>query len=225
MSGLPIGRPRFVTIEEVIGWHETAIAQYGGRPGLRDRSLLESALAQPQQGAGGQFAHEYPFGMAAAYAYHIAKNHPFADGNKRAALVCCGAFLRMNGWDLVSSGTEAADAILDVVAGKTDKTTLAGWLQSHSRLRPSMELRDFFATIDIARVHDRLESATVSRSHAELNASAEEAAHSSPLVRSLFEASRGCYEQGDKASGGNLGNQAMLLVALYRIAEDLGYEW
>ncbi|MDQ7012628.1 MAG: Fic family protein [Planctomycetota bacterium] len=69
-----------------------AVAQYGGDPGLRDRGLLESALAQPRQAFGGEFAHTYPFGMAAAYAFHIAKNHPFIDGNKRAALMCAGAF-------------------------------------------------------------------------------------------------------------------------------------
>src|SRR5262245_34604577 len=118
MTSFSIGRPRFVSIEEALGWHETMIRQYGGSPGLRDAALLESAMAMPRQGFAGQFAHEYPFEIAAAYAFHLAKNHPFVDGNKRAALMCCGSFLRMNGWDLVSTGEAAADAIIAMVEGR-----------------------------------------------------------------------------------------------------------
>src|SRR5690606_17241660 len=117
----------------------------GGSSGLRDRGLLESALAQPRQQFGGQFAHEYPFGMAAAYAYYLSKNHPFVDGNKRAALLCAGGFLRLNGWNLVSPGVEAADAVLDLVEGKIDRGGFAQWLEQHAEARPSFELRDFFA--------------------------------------------------------------------------------
>lgn len=139
MNAFPIGRPRFVTIEECLGWHETGIVQYGGMRGLRDLTLLQSALAMPQQGFGGNYAHTYPFEMAAAYAFHIAKNHPFADGNKRAALLCCGGCLRMNGWDLVSMGVEAADAIVAMVEGKLDKAGLASWLEANCKPRPSFE--------------------------------------------------------------------------------------
>lgn len=120
MTGFQIGKPRFVTLDEALGWHAVAIAEYGGAEGIRDAGLLESALAMPRQAFGGEFAHTYPFEMAAAFAFHIAKNHPFVDGNKRTALMCCGAFLRMNGWDIVSDGLQAAEAILSLVDGRLD---------------------------------------------------------------------------------------------------------
>ena len=136
MTGGSIGRPRFISIDEALAWHEIVIAQFGGSPGVRDRGLLESALAQPLQGFGGEHAHEFPFGIAAAYAFHIAKNHPFVDGNKRVALMCCGGFLRLNGWDLVSEGEQAADAILDLISGAHDKKSFAIWLANNCRPHP-----------------------------------------------------------------------------------------
>ncbi len=225
MTRLPIGRPRFVALEEALGWHETAIAQYGGSLGVRDVGLLESALAQPGQQFGGEFAHEYPFGMAAAYAFFIAKNHPFVDGNKRVALFCAGSFLRMNGWNLESKGEDAAEAVLGLVEGRIDRDAFAHWLSGHCRERPTMDLRDFFGVIDIDQLHTMLSSVALKPDHTELNQSAEEAAQSIPAVRSLFVASRYFYEQGNARAGADLGNEAMLLVALYRIAEDMGYEW
>lgn len=94
MTLLAIGRPRFVTRDEAFAYHTVSIEEYGGAHGLRDVGMLESALAMPMQGFSGEYAHAFPFEMAAAYAFHIAKNHPFVDGKKRTALMCCGAFLR-----------------------------------------------------------------------------------------------------------------------------------
>lgn len=148
MSRMPIGRPRFVSLEEALAWQETAIAAYGGSRGLRDVTLLDSALAQAGQGFGGHYAHEYPFGMAAAYAYHVAKNHPFVDGNKRAALLCCGGFLRMNGWDLVSEGEHAADAILSLaMAIWIRRPSLVGWRSTRVCAPPSNS--EIFSVVSI----------------------------------------------------------------------------
>lgn len=113
--------------------HQLVITRFGGDPGIRDHGLLDSALAQPQQGFSSQSAHAFPFGMAAAYAFHIAKNHPFVDGNKRVALMCAGCFLFLNGWELIAEGEAAADAIILLVEGRMDKAGLEGWLKQHSR--------------------------------------------------------------------------------------------
>ncbi len=78
--------PKFLTLSEVLEFHDDLIASFGGSPGVRDLGLAESALSMPQAGMDDQFFHAFPFEMAAAYAYHIAQNHPFVDGNKRTAL-------------------------------------------------------------------------------------------------------------------------------------------
>lgn len=125
------GAPRFLDTPTVLVLQSLLIMRYGGAEGLRDPGMLESALAQPRQGFGDQFAHAFPFEMAAAYAFHLAKNHPFVDGNKRIALMAAGAFLRMNGWDLISTGVEAADAVIAAVEGRLSKAELAAWLERH----------------------------------------------------------------------------------------------
>jgi len=223
-----IGRPRFVTAEEALGWHEIAISQHGGSAGLRDRGLLESALAQPRQQFGGQYAHEFPFGMAAACAYFIAKDHPFVDGNKRAALLCCGAFLRMNGWDLVSEGEEAADAVLDLVAGERDRESFSQWLQSMSKARPSMELRDFFALIEPARFSETFRAllpAETGAASIELVRAAEDAGAVVPLIADLARQQGEASQSRDQGGWERITMLAVGMLALYRIAEDMGYEW
>ena len=77
--------PRFLSVDDVLVLHAIAIEDQGGDPLLRDHGLLESAVATPAQQFGGQYLHEDIPAMAAAYAFHICKNHPFADGNKRTA--------------------------------------------------------------------------------------------------------------------------------------------
>jgi death on curing protein len=77
--------PTFVSIDEVLLLHALAILELGGAAGIRDRGLLESVLAQPQMAFQGQMLHRTLAEMAAAYAFHLCQNHPFADGNKRTA--------------------------------------------------------------------------------------------------------------------------------------------
>ncbi|MGE0434936.1 MAG: type II toxin-antitoxin system death-on-curing family toxin [Planctomycetota bacterium] len=128
--------PRFLTVEEVLGLHAIAIARYGGTLGVRDKGLLESAVAMAQQSAGGEYLHSFPFGMAAAYAFHLGKNHPFVDGNKRVALLAAIVFLHTHGLELSNAGdTGSADVILDVIEDRLDKDGLAEWLEQHSRPR------------------------------------------------------------------------------------------
>jgi len=222
MTPLPIGQPRFVTIEEALAWHDVSIAQYGGSYGIRDRGALESALAQPRQRFGDEYAHTYPFRMATAYAYFITKNHPFVDGNKRTALMCCGGFLRMNGWNLTSDGEQAADSILALVTDEISRADFANWLETHSRKRPSMELRDFFTLIDLEAFVDRLSAFAANQSDADVHRSTDEAGQAIPLLRALDElAQSGTGEPGQAGLQGAI----IALTALYRIAEDMGYEW
>ncbi len=79
--------PVFLDLEDVLLIHAEQLARFGGAPGLRDRGLLESAVAMPRASAGGEFAHPDVFAMAAAYAFHTAQNQPFVDGNKRTGLL------------------------------------------------------------------------------------------------------------------------------------------
>ena len=84
--------PDFLDIEDVLELHALQLARYGGADGVRDRGLLESAVAQPQATFDGAFVHDGLFAMAAAYLFHIVQNHPFIDGNKRAGAAAAGGF-------------------------------------------------------------------------------------------------------------------------------------
>lgn len=113
--------PTFLTVEEVLRLHDIQLELYGGLPGLRDAGLLESALAMPAMQFGGEFLHPDIFEMAAAYLFHLAKNHPFCDGNKRVALHAAFVFLRMNGQRLVLDPGDLHDLAMAVAEGRVDK--------------------------------------------------------------------------------------------------------
>lgn len=117
--------PVFLTLAEVVEVHSDQIRRYGGQEGLRDRNLLESALAQPEASFAGQWLHEDLHAMAAAYAYHICQNHSFVDGNKRAALACALVFLELNGSGLLDPQGKLKDAMLQVASGRMAKAELA----------------------------------------------------------------------------------------------------
>jgi death-on-curing protein len=129
---------QFIPDDLVLTIHADLLQQYGGRPGLRDRNLLESALAQPRVSVGGKPAHKTLFDKAAAYGYHICKNHPFIDGNKRVAFVLMDIFLQKNGWEIVAHEEEAYSLMIDLASGKLTKAQLSTWLKERSaRLRRS----------------------------------------------------------------------------------------
>jgi death on curing protein len=110
--------------------HDEQIAEHGGASGLRDTGLLESALARPLN----LWAYAEPnvFELAAAYAFGIAKNHPFVDGNKRTAFLAAYLFLRLNGWRLAASQDEAVRVVLLLAAGDIGETEFAKWLESNT---------------------------------------------------------------------------------------------
>lgn len=131
--------PKFLTLSEVLDFHEDLIRSFGGSPGVRDLGLLESALAMPQSGSGDVLFHEFPFEMAAAYAYHIAQNQPFVDGNKRTAMTAALVFLEINGYPVMGGETELEAATREVASGKMDKKDFAEKIQrvyeEHKRRR------------------------------------------------------------------------------------------
>lgn len=117
--------PAFLTLDEVLALHADQIARYGGAPGVRDLGLLESAVASPRATFGGRHLHATIPEMAAAYVFHLAQNHPFVDGNKRAALAAGIAFLGLNDLWLEADPDELAEAILAVARGGLTKAGLA----------------------------------------------------------------------------------------------------
>jgi death-on-curing protein len=218
------GEPRFLSTDEMLTIHESGIEAYGGSYGIRDAGLLDSALATARQGFGGEFVHEFPFGMAAAYLFHLSANHPFVDGNKRAALAGCIVFLRMNGWNLAVSEDAAYGIMLDVAQGTKSKDEIAKWLLSNSRARVCLELRDFFQRLDYTTLAN-LFGGIAAGNKPEQVATIVEAAIAIPAISQANIGAVAAEESGDWASAQVLRQHSMLLTAIYRIAEDLGYEW
>ena len=116
---------------DVVAYHAEQIVEHGGSAGLRDRGLLESALARPRNQA--SYGEPSAFDLAAAYAFGIAKNHPFVDGNKRVALVTSVTFLELNGWRFLATEEEAAVAFLDLAGGRLTERELSRWLETNCR--------------------------------------------------------------------------------------------
>ena len=118
---------RWVDRHALLLLHDESLAEHGGLPGLRDAGLLDSALARPLN----LVAYGEPdlCELAASYCVGVAKNHPFVDGNKRAAFLALGLFLYLNGHRLTATQAEATLAVLAVATSEWDDATLAAWLR------------------------------------------------------------------------------------------------
>ncbi len=110
-----------LTVEIVREIHAEAIAKFGGSDGVRELALLESAVAAPQASFGGESPYQDIAEVAAAYLFYLCKNHPFIDGNKRAALGACIVFLRLNGIEPKTDGEEWEELTLTVAASAIDR--------------------------------------------------------------------------------------------------------
>lgn len=130
-----MNNPHFLTLDEVLGIHADQIRRYGGGSGLRDLGLLQSALAMPETTFDDQFLHGTVFEMAAAYLFHVARNHPFVDGNKRTALMCAHVFLGLNGHRLEAQAEALYEIVDGVAAGSVDKAELSVFLRGNSTQR------------------------------------------------------------------------------------------
>jgi death-on-curing protein len=121
--------PRFLLIEEVLGIHAHQIETYGGSFGVRDAGLLLSAVAAPQASFAGELFHGTLFEMAAAYLFHLARNHPFIDGNKRAALAAALVFLELNEVSIDAPDEELVEMVTRVATGEESKAGAAVFLE------------------------------------------------------------------------------------------------
>ena len=110
-----------LTVEIVREIHTEAISRFGGLDGVRETALLESAVAAPQASFGGKSPYRDLAEVAAAYLYYLCRNHPFIDGNKRAALGACIVFLRLNGMEPKVDGPEWEELVLAIAAGTLDR--------------------------------------------------------------------------------------------------------
>lgn len=126
-----MSEPVWVLRSVIDAMHDAQLAEHGGAAGIRDPGLLGSALARPVN------LHVYGetdiCRLAAAYAFGIARNHPFVDGNKRTAFLAAYVFLRMNGLELVADEIGATAAILSVAAGESSEDDFAAWLRANTR--------------------------------------------------------------------------------------------
>lgn len=127
----------FLTVEVVLALHQRQLDRFGGGAGLRDRGLLESAVAQPQASFGGTFAHDGLFAMAAAYLFHIVSNHPFVDGNKRAGLLAAQVFLDVNGVTLEHDSEAFYALTMGVAEGRIDRAAVAAELEHIAKSKPA----------------------------------------------------------------------------------------
>jgi len=125
-----MAEPEWVEISVIKTLHDRSIALHGGLPGLRDEGLLQSALERPKNryfydGVDDVVA------LAATYGVAVAANHPFSDGNKRAAFLCLLLFLRLNGWRLTADRVDATKTILCIAAGELDVDQLTEWIRKN----------------------------------------------------------------------------------------------
>ena len=128
---------RWVSKQALVLLHGESLATHGGREGMRDEGLLESALMRPQNIVAYADADNPPdaAALAASYGVGLAKNHPFVDGNKRAAFLAVGLFLYLNGLRLQATQTDATLTMLAVAAGDITEEAFAAWLREHAVFR------------------------------------------------------------------------------------------
>ncbi len=126
--------PHWVDRRALVLLHRESLAEHGGHAGVLDEGLLESALARPRQ----IFSYEAKPGLArlaAAYGVGLVRDHPFADGNKRAAFLAVGLFLRLNGFRLVADQVDATRTVLALAAGEMSEGEFVAWIRTHMKRR------------------------------------------------------------------------------------------
>lgn len=129
-----MAEPVWVRDDVVLAIHRRQLAEHGGAPGVRDEGVLASTLAKPKNLLAYSEVPPDLAALAASYAYGIARNHPFVDGNKRTALVVSRTFLLLNGLDLSTFGEEKYLTFLRLAEGEISEAALGGWIRE--RLEP-----------------------------------------------------------------------------------------
>jgi len=124
--------PTFLTLDEVLSLHEEQLRLFGGSSGIRQIDLLQSAMGNVEATFGESFLHETVFEMAAAYLYGICRNHPFVDGNKRAAVAASLTFLGMNDVGIDADEDEFYELVICVAEGRVSKAAVAVFLEKNA---------------------------------------------------------------------------------------------
>jgi death on curing protein len=127
-----MNQPRWISRKALLYLHSSSLATFGGSTGIRDEGLLDSAMARPQN----RFIYAPDSDLAelaASYEFGIAKNHPFVDGNKRAAFQSVGLFLSLNGYELITDQLDAIQIMLSLAAGELSEADFAVWIRNHSK--------------------------------------------------------------------------------------------
>jgi death-on-curing protein len=122
--------PTWIEERDILAIHDRLLAAHGGASGLRDRGLLQSALARPRQHRAYADSADV-IEMAALYTAGIVRNHPFVDGNKRAGFVAGVLFLELNGFSFVANEEDATQSVLDLAVGTIDEAAFAAWLRAN----------------------------------------------------------------------------------------------
>jgi death-on-curing protein len=123
----------FLELDDVLEIHKDLIELCGGSYGIRDEGLLHSAIEMPKSGFGNEYFHKDLFEMASAYLFHLCKNHPFVDGNKRIALACADTFLKVNGVHIKATGELLYNFVLEVASSNTvTKENIADFFRKNS---------------------------------------------------------------------------------------------
>lgn len=128
--------PLFLTLAEVLEIHRDQLERYGGAAGFRDLDLLKSALAVSMSSFAGEFLHAGLPEMAAAYLFHIVRNHPFIDGNKRTGAVSALVFLLLNDCEFRAPQNALFEAVLAVAAGSLSKAELTLFFRRWTKKKP-----------------------------------------------------------------------------------------
>lgn len=127
--------PSFLTLDGVLALHAEQLRRFGGASGVRDTHLLASALGAPQASFGGEYLHPTLHEMAAAYLFHLAKNHPFVEGNMRTALAAALVFLRLHDIRLEVDNDRLYRLVLGVADGRETKADAAAFFREHAAAR------------------------------------------------------------------------------------------
>ena len=137
--------PIWIDLDTAEAIHDRQLSEHGGTGGIRDRAMLDSAMARPRQlvAYGGSDV-DIP-AIAAAYAFGISKNHPFVDGNKRVAAVVCELFLELNGYLLLADDSTLFPVFLALAAGQLSEDELTEWLRRNCRPERVSEDREQYA--------------------------------------------------------------------------------
>lgn len=124
---------KYLSLEEVIMLHQMSLKEFGGSDGIRDIGLLESAITQIQQSFDKEDLYPTLWDKAGALVYSLCNNHPFIDGNKRAAALCMLVFLDNNGYEVVVKQGQIYKMMMEVAKGLMLREKLSSWIRKNSR--------------------------------------------------------------------------------------------